>query len=228
MDDKSVSARLRASTGNPEQTPSTVETVVGEQPVSEPLRSTGNPGQAPATVETVADNQTVAELLGTPISNRGQPPPPTGDITQVPARPSMGASTEAASQPPRAKRTWRIWKWLRVPGSELMAEKRFAWHASRELLDLYNRVRREEPQLTGRALYARVVIRRSGLDVQAAAGVLRRAEESFCDWPSGSDLKFHDLVQYVVIDEYLRSHVGTVGTRTNMVKVVARIIPHDL
>jgi hypothetical protein len=26
----------------------------------------------------------------------------------------------------------------------------------------------------------------------------------------------------------VRSHVGTVGTRTNMVKVVARIIPHDL
>jgi hypothetical protein len=31
-----------------------------------------------------------------------------------------------------------------------------------------------------------------------------------------------------VIDEYLRSHVGNVGTRTNMVNVVARVIPHDL
>ena len=157
------------------------------------------------------------------VSNLGQPP-----STEVPTKPAIAASTEAASQPTRAKRAWSISKWLRFPGSELVAEKRFAWQASRELLDLYKRIQIEEPQLTGKKLYERVVIRRSGLDVEAAVGVLRRAEESFCDWPSGRDLKFHDVVQYVVIDEYLRSHVASVGTRTNMVKVAARVIPHDL
>jgi hypothetical protein len=194
---------------------------VSDKSVSEPL------GPATSTVERVADDQTVDGLLSTSIGNLGQPPRTEG-IPQVPTRPSVAASPEAASQPPPANRAWSIGKWFQFPGSQLVAEKRFAWHASRELLDSYKRIQLEEPQLTGRTLYERVVIRRSGLDVQAAVGVLRRAEESFCDWPSGRDLKFHDVVQYVVIDEYLRSHVGTVGTRTNMVKVVARIIPHDL
>jgi len=85
---------------------------------------------------------------------------------------------------------------------------------------VYKRIQLEEPQLTGRKLYERVVSRRSGLDVQAAVGVLTACRGEFLRLAFGSDLKFHDLVQYVVIDEYLRSHVGTVGTRTNMVKVV--------
>jgi hypothetical protein len=119
-------------------------------------------------------------------------------------------------------------KWRRLPGAQLLAEKWFAWHASHELLGLFKRIQRDEPQLTGRMLYERVVIRRSGIDVTAAAGVLRRAEQSFCDWPSGRDLRFLDLVQYVIVDEYLRSHVATLGTRTNMGKIVARVIPTDL
>ena len=228
MSDKSVSEPLGTSTGTLGQTSPTAETAPDDQSAREPHgASTGNLGPTPSTVERVADDQTVDQLLSTSIGNLGQPPRTEG-IAQVPTRPSVAASPEATSQPPPAKRAWSMGKWFRLPGSQLVAEKLFAWHASRELLDLYKRIQLEEPQLTGRTLYERVVIRRSGLDVQAAVGVLRRAEESFCDWPSGSDLKFHDLVQYVVIDEYLRSHVGTVGTRTNMVKVVAGIIPHDL
>ena len=132
--DKSVSEPLGASTGDLGQPPSTVETVVGDQPVNEPLRSTGNPGQAPSTLETVVNDQTVAHLLGTSIANPGQPPP-TGDMPKVPAKPSIAASTEATSQPLRAKSTWSIGKWLRLPGAELLAEQWFARRASRELLD---------------------------------------------------------------------------------------------
>jgi hypothetical protein len=88
-------------------------------------------------------------------------------------------------------------------------------------------MRREEPQLIGKALYQRIVIQRSGLDIHAAAGVLRRAEQSFCEWPSDRDLKFRDVVRYIVIEEYLRSH-ATIGTHTNLGKVVARVIPDDL
>ena len=228
MGDKSVREPLDISTSNPGQTSPTADTVADEQSARDTLgASTGSLMPAQSTVERAADDQTVDQLLSTSIGNLGQPRP-TEDIPQVPTRPSVAASPEAASQPPPPKRAWSIGKWFRLPGSQLVSEKRFAWHASRELLELYKRIQLEDPQLTGRKLYERVVSRRSGLDVQAAVGVLRRAEESFCDWPSGSDLKFHDLVQYVVIDEYLRSHVGTVGTRTNMVKVVARIIPHDL
>ena len=110
----------------------------------------------------------------------------------------------------------------------MVAEKWFAWRASHELLDLYERIHREQSQLTGRTLYERVVICRSGLDVKAAEGVLRRAEQSYCEWPSGRDLRFRDVVQYVVVDEFLRSHVATLGTQTNVGKVVARVIPEEL
>jgi hypothetical protein len=132
------------------------------------------------------------------------------------------------NQPLRAKSALRTGKLLGLPGAALVAEKWFAWRASRALLDLHARIHREEPQLIGRTLYERVVIRWSGLDIKAAAGVLRRAEQSFCSWPSGRDLRFLDLVHYVVVDEYLRSHVASLGTQTNMGRIVAHVIPADL
>ena len=72
------------------------------------------------------------------------------------------------------------------------------------------------------------MIRREGTDVKAAAGVLRRAEQSLCDWPSGRDLRFRDLVLYFVLVEYLQSHVTTLGTHTNLGRIVARVIPTNL
>lgn len=118
-------------------------------------------------------------------------------------------------------------KWLLLPGARLLAECWFAWQASHELLDLYERTRREEPQLIGRTLYVRIVIRRSGLDVDAAEGVLRQAEQSFCEWPSERDLKFRDVVRYIVIEEYLASY-ATIGAHTNLGRIVARVIPDAL
>jgi hypothetical protein len=90
-------------------------------------------------------------------------------------------------------------KWRLLPGVRLLAEIWFAWQASRELLDSYKRMRHEQPQLIGRTLYERIVIRRSGPDAKAAAGILRRAEQSFCEWPSERDLKFRDVVRYIVV-----------------------------
>jgi hypothetical protein len=110
----------------------------------------------------------------------------------------------------------------------MVAEKWYARRASRELLEWYRRVHGEEPQLAGTALYQRVIVRRSGFDVKAAAGIVRRAEQSFCAWPSDRDLRFRDVVLYVVIDEYLRSHSTHLGTQTNMGEVVVRLIPGDL
>ena len=133
-----------------------------------------------------------------------------------------------SSQLPHSTGTHGAGKRLRLPGAAMVAEKWFAWRASREMLDSYKRARAEEPQVSGKALYERIVVRRSGLDAKAARGILLRAEESFCDWPAGRELRFRDVVLYVIIDEYLRSHVGDLGTQTNMGKIVARVIPKDL
>jgi hypothetical protein len=109
-----------------------------------------------------------------------------------------------------------------------VAEMWFAGKMSRQLRRLYERVREDEPELARMALYERVVSRWSGLDRRGAAGVLRGAEQSLCDWPSGRDLRFRELVQYIVIHEYLRSHAAALGTRTNMLRAVARVIPETL
>jgi hypothetical protein len=110
----------------------------------------------------------------------------------------------------------------------IVAEKWYAWRTTHEMLGWYQRVRGEQPQLTGRTLYQQVIVRRSGLDDEAARGVLRRAHQRFCEWPFERELRFRDVVHYVVIDEYLRSHLNNLGTHTDMGKVVARLIPHDL
>jgi hypothetical protein len=118
-------------------------------------------------------------------------------------------------------------KWRLLPGVRLLMEIWFAWQASHELLDSYKHMHREDPHCIGKPLYERIVSRRSGLDVQAVAGILRRAEQSFCEWPSERDLKYRDVVQYMVIEEYLRSY-GAIGTHTNLAKVVAYVIPDNL
>ena len=97
------------------------------------------------------------------------------------------------------------------------------------MLGWYKRVRGEEPHLTGRPLYQQVIVRRSGLGDEAARRLLRRAYQSFCEWPVERKLRFRDVVHYVVVDEYMRSQLTDFGgTYTDMRRVVASIIPDHL
>ena len=109
-----------------------------------------------------------------------------------------------------------------------VTEKVHALRSSRELLALYKKTHSSNPELEGRALYQRIVMDRLTVDDRFAQLVLRRAEQSFCDWPSSRELRYRDVVLYIVIVEYLRSHVGTVGTQTNMRKVVDRFVSETL
>ncbi len=110
----------------------------------------------------------------------------------------------------------------------MMAETWYAWRISRSMLEWYRKVRSEEPGLTGRNLYAQVLKRRSGLDARATSRILRQTEVSFCSWPTWHELRFRDVVLYVAICEYLRSHEESLGTQTRMVTIVTRVIPEDL
>jgi hypothetical protein len=116
-----------------------------------------------------------------------------------------------------------------VYGARIVAEMWYAWRTSHEMLRWYQQVSVEEPQLTGGLLYGEVIARRSGLDIEAASGLLQRARESFCEWPSQRKLRYRDVVHYVVVDEYMRSHLaGFRGTYTNMRRVVVSVIPYHL
>jgi len=107
-------------------------------------------------------------------------------------------------------------------------ERNYAKHASRELLELYWLEHREHPELSGRALYAAVVARRLGPDAAGAAEIVRRAEESFTDWPVERELRFRHVVHYQIFDEYTHRGADRPGTRTNIGVVVARIIPEEI
>ena len=108
------------------------------------------------------------------------------------------------------------------------AERRYATQASIELLELCQSERRQHPQLDGRSLYGAVIARRLGPASNRAAEIVRRAEESFTDWPVERELRFRGVVHYQIFDEY--THLGSErpGTRTNLGVVVARIIPEEI
>jgi hypothetical protein len=96
------------------------------------------------------------------------------------------------------------------------------------LLELFYAVRREHPELFGRALYQAVIARRLGSDGRRAAEIVLRAEESFTDWPVERELRFRHVAHYIVFDEFTRSGQARKGTRTNMGAMVAHIIPEEL
>ena len=108
------------------------------------------------------------------------------------------------------------------------AERRYARQASRQLLELYGREHREHPELTGRSLYEAVLARRLGPGASNAATIVRRAEESFTDWPVERQLRFRHVVHYQIFNEYQRQAPTRQGTRTNIGDVVARIIPEEI
>jgi hypothetical protein len=135
------------------------------------------------------------------------------------ARLDRSAGNDPVGMPTRLRLPRVVW---------FLAEKWYAWRACREMLGWYQRVRGEQPRLTGKSLYQQVIVSRSGLDDEAAREVLRRAHRRFCEWPFARKLRFRDVVHYVVIDEYLQSHITNLGTHTDIGKVVAHLIPHDL
>ena len=109
------------------------------------------------------------------------------------------------------------------------AERRYAKRASQEMLELYWREQRQCPELTGRPLYEAIIACRLGPNPPlSAVQIVRRAEESFVDWPRDRQLKFRDVVHYQIFDEYMRQGAVRIGTRSNIGVVVARIIPDEL
>jgi hypothetical protein len=124
------------------------------------------------------------------------------------------------------ERLREFWRNLGVLGAH--AEQRYAREASTRLLELYEIEHGAHPNLTGRALYMAVLARRLGPDAARAAEIVRRAEESFIDWPVDRELRFRHVVHYQIFDEYMRQGVGRQGTRTNIGDVVARIIPEEI
>jgi hypothetical protein len=108
------------------------------------------------------------------------------------------------------------------------AERRYTRHAAVQLLELYRLQHREHPDMNPRVLYESVVAQRLGPDAARAGEVVRRAEESFTDWPVERKLSFRHVVHYLIFEEYMRRGLARAGTKTNMGVVVARIVPEEI
>lgn len=99
---------------------------------------------------------------------------------------------------------------------------------SLSVLEVYRREHAAHPELSGKELYAKVVAAHLGTDRQTASRLVRQAGESFADWPNWRNMKFRDVVNYIVIADYMRSNPGRGVTNTNMGRVIAQTIPGDL
>jgi hypothetical protein len=108
------------------------------------------------------------------------------------------------------------------------AERRFARNASAELLELYWQHRGEHPEMSNRALYQNIVAQRLGPQAVRPEEIVRRAEESFTDWPAEKDLRFRHVAHYLIFYEYTLLDPARQGTMTNMGVAVAKVIPEDI
>jgi len=118
-------------------------------------------------------------------------------------------------------------RWLRASVLVLTATW-YAWRASRAMLKWYRRMRSEDSRIIGRALYEQILVRRAGLNPIAAAEIVDRTAASFCVWPAKREVRYRDVVSYLIVQDYLLSHPIRSGTRTDMRQVVSRVISHEL
>lgn len=77
-------------------------------------------------------------------------------------------------------------------------------------------------------LYARVIESRGTTDAAGVRLTLRRAEESYAQWPVERELTFRDLVAYIAVTDYLAAHPEVGGVRSDVLEAVARAIPAEL
>jgi len=106
-------------------------------------------------------------------------------------------------------------------------ERRYARRASVKALETYHQVHARHPELSGKALYGEVIVS-EGLDADAAHALIRSAEQSFTEWPIERDLRFQDVVHYMVYEAYMREYRSRHWTLADIGQVVSSVIPPEL
>ena len=105
-------------------------------------------------------------------------------------------------------------RWLRAiltAPLKRRAERRFASRVCAESLAALQVVRATQANLQGDALYEAVVARRTKFDATQARAIVRRAHESLEDWGNDREAKFVDVVQYMIVSEYISQNAGDDG-----------------
>jgi len=113
-----------------------------------------------------------------------------------------------------------------------MRERRRIRRFCDESLKLYRQVEAQMPQASQSERYARFIELRSGATPSTVLTVMRRAAESFADWPNERPLNFRDVVQYLAVTDCLKIDIAVAGVRSRIVDfvidIVGQVIPRDL
>lgn len=107
-------------------------------------------------------------------------------------------------------------------------ERRDAARASGEMLALYRSGKADHPGWSEQELIKLTVMSRARCDSAEADAILKRAEESFAEWPVRRELTLCDVVHYLSVTEFLSTHEDATGIQSNIARVVATCIPRDL
>ena len=122
-----------------------------------------------------------------------------------------GPSRWLVAMVPSLYRSWRERAWAR--------------QTSRAALQLYREVQVTRPELEGVTRYQEVLARHTGLDEQRVRKIIAGAENSFAIWPVERELRFRDVVQYLVVYQCLEAEPRVLGTRTQLTTIIEEEIP---
>jgi hypothetical protein len=136
----------------------------------------------------------------------------------------------ASGLPKMTRRTNNpVWRLLgRLPFIDWYVARReraYAESQCRSLLEIYEHLRREHPELGSDRLYARVVEYRIGCDPTVARSIVLEADRSFAQWPTERDVTFRDVVVFLLLNQLLPADSKTLGVQPNVTAIVAKAIP---
>jgi hypothetical protein len=109
-----------------------------------------------------------------------------------------------------------------------MRERRRIRRFCEESLKLYRQVEAQMPRTSQSERYARFIELSSGATPATVLTVMRRAQESFADWPNERPLNFRDVVQYLAVTDCLKIDIATAGVRSRIVDFVIDIVGHAI
>jgi hypothetical protein len=107
-------------------------------------------------------------------------------------------------------------------------QKRFAKRIIRRLLKSHKAVSREEPSLSGEALYRKVLLHSKYADQSSVNRILQQAQDSVDQWTTSMSegFGFRQLTHFVVMSQY--RDTGNVGTVVSFRDICYSLIPAEL
>lgn len=107
-------------------------------------------------------------------------------------------------------------------------EQSLARTCCEQMLEILKAISLREPNLHGEGLYARTISERLACDMSRSREIVRMADQSFAQWPEERDVRFRDVVNYLIVHEILGKDPKTMGTQSDIDRICRDLIPTTL